>query len=152
LGALDAALKRPLFHGTAWVCDDCLKTVAFLRDLVPFSLACGAAEVVPFPVVAQPNPWRDGGVESHVSQRTRDVGHPASSERTASTGAEARFLLGALDAALKRPLFHGGARVRDDCFNGVSVVCCPDSVRLIRACGRAEVVLLVTSGENVHGG
>jgi hypothetical protein len=35
---------------------------------------CGAIEVVPFPVVALPNFKRDGTVESHVSQRTRNMG------------------------------------------------------------------------------
>jgi hypothetical protein len=50
-----------------------------------------------------PNPQRDGVVESHVSQNTRDMGHPLRRPaRTTSTGAEARFLFWALCAALKR--------------------------------------------------
>jgi hypothetical protein len=35
-------------------------------------------EVAPFPVVALPNPQRDETVESHVSQKMRDMGQPRS--------------------------------------------------------------------------
>jgi hypothetical protein len=39
----------------------------------------GTAEAVPFPILLLPRvPSKDGGVESHVSQRTRDMGHPQS--------------------------------------------------------------------------
>jgi hypothetical protein len=88
-----------------------------------------------------------------MSRKGREMwGTPVQASKRHPRGAEARFLLGALDAALKRrssTVVRGFVTIAST----VSPWCAVQTpVRLIRACGRAEVVLLVMCGENVHGG
>jgi hypothetical protein len=57
------------------------KIIRVADDLSPLGMTglfCGTTEVVFFPVAALPNPQRDGAVDSHVSQKKRDTGHPFS--------------------------------------------------------------------------
>ena len=99
-GALRGA-EAPLFHGAAWVRDSCSKA------------ACGATDVVAFPVVALPKSSEGWGCG--IPRLAKDARHGAPPVvvafarllvvfRKTSTGAEARFLLRGLTRRLSAAL------------------------------------------------